>query len=89
MKSPTDAINEFNVIRSSPLLQYSHKKNKRPRGVDVAEADAGSRNSSSKQTDTECPPKKLCASKAQVEVNMKLLFVIHYIYFRLCFWYVS
>ena len=51
-----------------------------------AEADAGSRKSSSKHIEAECPPKKLCTSKVQVEVNMKLLlFVIHCIYFRLFF----
>ena len=49
-----------------------------------AKADAGSRKSSSKHIEAECPPKKLCASKEQVEVNIKLLFVIHYIYTSDC-----
>ena len=80
LKSATDALNGLKVTRSSPLLQYSCKKNKRSRVVDGAEADSSSRNSSSIQTEAECPPKKLHASKVQVEVNMKLLFVIHYIF---------
>jgi len=80
LKSATDALNGLKVTRSSPLLQYSCKKNKHSRVVDGAEADSSSRNSSSIQTEAKCPPKKLHASKAQVEVNMKLLFVIHYIF---------
>jgi len=80
LKSATDALNGLKVTRSSPLLQYSCKKNKRSRVVDGAETDSSPRNSSSIQTEEECPPKKLHASKAQVEINMKLLFVIHYIF---------
>ena len=80
LKSATDALNGLKVTRSSPLLQYSCKKNKCSRVVDGAEADSSSRNSSCIQTEVECHPKKLHASKAQVEVNMKLLFVIHYIF---------
>ena len=80
LKSATDALNGLKVTRSSPLLQYSCKKNKRSRVVDGAEADSSSRNSSSIQTEAKCPLKKLHASKAQVEVNMKPLFVIHYIF---------
>ena len=80
LKSTIDALNGLKVTRSSPLLQYSCKKNKRFRVVDGGEADSSSRNSSSIQTEAECPTKKLHASKVQVEVNMKLLFVIHYIF---------
>ncbi|CAD6220863.1 unnamed protein product [Miscanthus lutarioriparius] len=69
-KSATDAINELNVTQSSPLLQCSRNKNKRPRGVDDAEADAGSRKSSSKHIEAECPPKKLHTSKVQVEAQL-------------------
>ena len=36
LKSATDAINELNVTQSSPLLQCSRNKNKRPRVVDDA-----------------------------------------------------
>ena len=80
LKSATDALNGLKVTRSSPLLQYSCKKNKCSRVVDGGEANSSSRNSSSIQTEAECPPKKLHASKVQDEVNMKLLFVIHYIF---------